>query len=268
MQAIKKQPAYVDVPFTQDYSIKYDVADTTAVLQKVYADRNGVVKIFSSKGLLQPYSGEMLYPGSLVSDGTYRPMSAKKLAAIGIYQNQFVFADDTAVLSNAWAGTLYSKHSLPRVNMLAGGADFAFLISDGTTLQYLRNSELLWEQKAGSPVLDIVYDSAQQRFLILSSQSIQTFTPNNKELTTGFKGDSLTCFALSKGGKEIVAGTANGYLVLDAGNWQPKGAINRRLPWTELTAVTEINGKLWFGSARGAFRLNDDGRFSYYASKR
>ncbi|MGN6438040.1 MAG: hypothetical protein ACTHMM_15985, partial [Agriterribacter sp.] len=93
-----RETVHADQPFTQDYSIKYDAADTTAVLQKVFADRNGVVKILSSKGLLQPYSGEMLYPGTLVTDGTYRPMSAKKLAAIDTYQNQFVFADDKAVL--------------------------------------------------------------------------------------------------------------------------------------------------------------------------
>ncbi|MBX3257065.1 MAG: hypothetical protein KF862_23215 [Chitinophagaceae bacterium] len=84
---------YADVPYTQDYSIKYDVQDSAAVLHQVYADRNGVVKLLSSKGLLQPYAGEMLYPGTLVTDGTYRPMAAKKLAGIGTYQNQFVFVD-------------------------------------------------------------------------------------------------------------------------------------------------------------------------------
>ncbi|MBX2921917.1 MAG: hypothetical protein KF746_06980 [Chitinophagaceae bacterium] len=268
-QATKKQPVYTDVPYTQDYSIKYDVQDSAAVLYQVYADRNGVVKILSSKGLLQPYAGEMLYPGKLVTDGTYRPMTAKKLAGIGIYQNQFVFADDKAVLSNAWAGTLYSKHGLPGVKLLAGGADFAFLVSDGTTLQYLnKNSEILWEKKAEEPVLDITYDSAQQRFLILSPRSISVFNPAAKELAAGFKGDSLTCFTLSKAGKEVVAGTPDGYIVIDGSNWQQRGEISRRLPWTEITTVTEIDGKLWFGSARGAFRLNEDGKFSYYASKR
>ncbi|MBX2921918.1 MAG: hypothetical protein KF746_06985 [Chitinophagaceae bacterium] len=260
---------HTDIPFTQDYSIKYDVQDSAAVLYQVYADRNGVVKILSSKGLLQPYAGEMLYPGKLVTDGTYRPMTAKKLAGIGIYQNQFVFADDKAVLSNAWAGTLYSKHGLPGVKLLAGGADFAFLVSDGTTLQYLnKNSEILWEKKAEEPVLDITYDSAQQRFLILSPRSISVFNPAAKELAAGFKGDSLTCFTLSKAGKEVVAGTPDGYIVIDGSNWQQRGEISRRLPWTEITTVTEIDGKLWFGSARGAFRLNEDGKFSYYASKR
>ena len=102
----KKTPAakHIDVPYVQDYSIKYKVADADIELYKVCADRNGVIKIFSSKGLLQPYGGEMLYPGSIVSDRTYRPISAKKIASIGLYKEQFVFGDDKAILSNAWAG--------------------------------------------------------------------------------------------------------------------------------------------------------------------
>ena len=51
---------YNDVPFIQDYSIKYNVVDPGIELNKVYSDRNGVIKVYSSKGLVQPYSGEVL----------------------------------------------------------------------------------------------------------------------------------------------------------------------------------------------------------------
>ena len=40
------------------------------------------------------------------------------------------------------------------------------------------------------------------------------------------------------------------------------------MPWTEITTISEIDGKIWFGSNRGAFMLKDDGKFDYYASKR
>ncbi len=262
------QPVYTDIPYQQDYSIKYNLVEPGVALQKVYADRNGVIKILSSSGILQPYAGELLYPGTMVADDSYRPMKDKKVADIGIYQHQFVFLDDKAVLSNAWAGSLYSRHSLPDAAVFAGGDDFAFLISNGTALQYIKGDQLLWEGKAGEKVLDITYDSAKRAFYILSSNQIFSFKPADKTYTAVFKAGNLTCFTTANSGKDIVAGTHNGYIVIDADTRQQKGEINTTLPWTGITAVTEINGKLWFGSTKGAFMLKEDGKFNYYASKR
>ena len=44
--------------------------------------------------------------------------------------------------------------------------------------------------------------------------------------------------------------------------------FKRKLPWPELTSVKEIDGKLWFGSTKGAFMLRDDGKFNYYYGER
>ncbi|HTN07945.1 hypothetical protein, partial [Agriterribacter sp.] len=68
------QTTHTDASYLQDYSIKYNIADSGTSLYKVYADRNGVIQILSSKGLLHPFSGALLYPGTLVPDDTYRPM--------------------------------------------------------------------------------------------------------------------------------------------------------------------------------------------------
>ena len=43
---------------------------------------------------------------------------------------------------------------------------------------------------------------------------------------------------------------------------------DKKLPWTEITAIENINGSLWFGSTKGAFKLRDDAKYDYYASKR
>ena len=262
------QTTHTDVPYQQDYSIKYNITDSGTVLNKVFADRNGVIQILSSKGLLHPFSGAMLYPGTLVADDTYRPMKDKKISAMGIYRNQLVYLDDKAVLSNAWAGNLYAKHGLANANVFAGGNDFTFLVSDGNTLQYLKDAQMLWEGKSTERVLDIIFDSVKHTFFLLTPQQIFSFSPADKNYTAWFKADSLTCFTIANSGKDIVAGTQNGYIVIDASAGKQKGEVNRKLPWTELTAVTEIDGKLWFGSQRGAFMLKDDGKFNYYASKR
>ena len=44
------QPVYQDVAFQQDFSIKYELTDTTVELLRVAADRNGAIQILSSGG--------------------------------------------------------------------------------------------------------------------------------------------------------------------------------------------------------------------------
>ena len=59
--AYPAQPVYTDSNYRQGYSIKYDKLRTpdtaTFRLQKIVSDRNGVVQILSSQGLLRPDNG-------------------------------------------------------------------------------------------------------------------------------------------------------------------------------------------------------------------
>ncbi|MCO5241405.1 MAG: hypothetical protein M9904_15250 [Chitinophagaceae bacterium] len=262
------QPKHSDASFLQDYSIKYHIADSNTALYKVYADRNGVIQILSSKGLLHPYAGAFLYPGTLLPDDSYRPMKDKKISALATYQEQLVYLDDKTVFSNAWAGKLFAPHGMANARIFAGGNDFSFLVSDGNNLQYLKNNHTEWEGKSDQQVLDILFDSGKNIFYVLTPAQVSVFSPANQQFSPLFKTDNATCFTLASQGKDIVVGTNNGYLIADAASGKQKADINRKLPWTELSAVTEIDGKLWFGSAKGAFMLKDDGKFNYYASKR
>ncbi|MBX3242364.1 MAG: hypothetical protein KIT80_04440 [Chitinophagaceae bacterium] len=257
---------HIDAPFTQDYSIKY-YTDAAIDPRKSFSDRNGVIKIFTGKGLMQPFGGELLYPGTVVPDDTYRPMTKKNIAGIGLHDNQFVFIDDKAVLSNAWAGTLHTVHQMADARMFAGGEDFGFVVSNGKKLRYIKG-EQTGEVETNSDVIDLVYDKLQKKFLVLSSGVVGIYDPQGNRYTPVFHKDSLTCFALSKGNRELVIGTTNGYFVLTTADWQQKGEIHRKLPSNKLTAVAEINNRLWFGSDHGVFMQREDGKFNYYASQR
>ena len=129
--AYPAQPVYTDSNYRQDYSVKYDklrVPDTATIrLLKIVSDRNGVVQILTSQGLLRPNDGAFLYPGELTPDKTYRPLSDMHIGGITIYQQQFIYATDKAILSNAWAGKLYLPHDLPHITLVAGGPGFSFL---------------------------------------------------------------------------------------------------------------------------------------------
>ncbi len=82
------QPVYKDLSYKQKFSIQYllkdenstDMNDANSIrLQKVFCDRNGVVQVCSSAGLLRPSGAELLHPGKLVPDRFYRPLQDMKI---------------------------------------------------------------------------------------------------------------------------------------------------------------------------------------------
>jgi len=263
----KKQPVYQDIPYMQDYAVKYYFDNKDAVPQKVSADRNGVIQVLASNKLFRASNGHFQYPGKLVLDENYTPMTDMTITDLIRYQDQFVYLTDKAVVSNAWAGKLLIKHEIPSANILCGGGDFDFMISDGKKISYLRNNEQLWSgQIEFGNIISIKYSKPNNMFLILGEKSLYSFSLESHSLTLLCTGDNLTCFEYLKKNEEIVLGTNNGFLIIDFnGNIKEE---NNKLPWNELTSVKEIDGKLWFGSTKGAFMLREDGKFNYYYGER
>lgn len=264
----KGKPVHYDVPFLQDYSIKYYFSQPGVTLQKVAADRNGKIQVLSSGGLLHPHDGAFLYPGTLVKDGTYRPMADKNISGLVAYKQQLVYLDDEAVLSNAWAGKLFSKHEMPGTKRFAGGEDFTFLMANGRNLKLLKNSEELWKGRAPEPVLELKYAPSTQKFWILTANLLLTFSPENNELQPVFKGSGFTSFDVVAFGTKTIIGTSNGYIEINNLSQKQMGEIKSKLPVPEITLVKEVNGNLWFGSPEGAFELQSDGKFNYYYGER
>ena len=263
-----QKPVFKDIPFSQDYSIKFYTTGEGANMQKVYTDRNGVIQMLSSNGLLKPNAGAFLYPGTIVADGSYRPMSDKQIVAMGVYDHQFVYLDSAVIFSNAWAGSLFSKHEMPNVRLFAGGADFTFLISDGSTLRCIKDSKLLWSAKMADPIIGIRYSAENKNFWILGSKSLSSFSLKDKKLVSIFEGANFTSFDLIDKGTKTIIGTNNGYFAINNVTRNQIGDKHQNLPCKEITCVEEINGQVWFGTTFGAFMLREDGKYNYYNGER
>ncbi|MFA5820006.1 MAG: hypothetical protein WC854_12115 [Bacteroidales bacterium] len=264
-----KLPVYSDVPYLQDYSIKHYSDEPGAALMKVVSDRNDVIQILSSKGLRKPFDGEFLYPGTIENDVSYRPMADKKITSIGVYENQLVYLDDIAVLGNAWAGKLYSRHGMPGAKLFCGGKDFTFLVSDGETIKCIQDSLVLWEGKLpGANIIDIRYQKDNDLFWILNNNSLSKFSVSTKKIEQFVSGNDFTSFDLTADNSKAIIGTTNGYLEYDVKSKKQSGEIKCKLPCTEITAINEIDGNMWFGSTFGAFMLREDGKFNYYNGER
>ncbi len=260
-------PVYQDKPYLQDYSIKFFKANESATLTNAYMDRNGVIQVYSSDGVLRTHDGQFLYPGKLVPDVTYRPLTDKNVAALDLHQDQFIYLDDKAVLSNAWAGKVYVKHTLPKANLLACGNNFSFLISDGKSLQWIAENATPWTAKAlTGKVTAIRFDKKTNTYFILSPTAVSTFSPDSKALKQLVSGTNFTAFDIAD--NSLIIGTTDGYLEVNKADGKSIGEKQTKLPWTEITAVENINDQWWFGTTRGAFMKRDDGKFNYYYGNR
>lgn len=259
---------HYDTTFTQDYSIKYyfDMPDVNLI--KVVSDRNGKIQILSSEGLMHTSAGAFLYPGSIVKDNTARTFSTKEFIDISLLQDQFVYMDKEAVLSNAWAGELFSKHGMPNSQLFAIADDFKSLISTGRNLKLFKDSKELWQGRVNDNVIDIKYIPVTGKFWILTSSTLLSFLEEDNELKTIFKGEDLTSFDITSMGDKAIIGSKNGYIEIDNDSGNQLGNKKTGLPVNEITVVKVINDNVWFGSSQGAFMLRDDNKFNYYNGER
>ncbi|WP_420151690.1 hypothetical protein [Spirosoma sp.] len=263
------QAVYQDKPYAQDYSIKYYVAKSNAALIGLACDRNGVIQVLSADGLLRPANGYFLSPGTLLPDQTYRPMQTMNVTALDLYKDQLVYLDKRAVVSNAWAGKLFTEHQLPQPKLFAGGTDFTFLVSDGKALHVVKEAKMAWKgAMPNDELISVQFQPEANLFWLLGKKSLSTLSGKDYKLTTVFNGAGFTSFALTAKSQKIIIGTDNGYIEFDAAGKKQIGAIHQKIPCPEITAVADINGKLWFGSTNGAFALRSDGQFDYYNGER
>ena len=253
-----------DSPFIQDYSVKIPLsaASGNVELWRVRADQNGRIIVLSNRGLLQANGG------SLASDNLYQPLRDMQINDIATYREQFVYLTEDAVLSNAWAGRFFVQHQTPKANTLQMGSDFDFLVlTDERAVHFSNGKERSQWNISQSRKKGVVYDSHRDRYLLLSGDSVVCLKPGDQPVTV-FEGNSLNCLALEDGNKTLLVGTADGYIQLDANSFKPRSDMKKRLPCSDIRCIVEIDDRIWFGTAMGAFCLRSDGQMNYYASKR
>ena len=257
------QPVYQDVPYLQDYSVRYYLPEQfrNATLKAVSSNRDGQIRVLSDQGIIVPDNGSLFYPGQFVPDVSYAPVMARKVSSVKTYRNQTFYLDNYQLFSNAWAGKIQIDHGLPDAYIFEGGKDFHFLISDGEKMVYVdKTGNCLWSGSVKG-ICDVRYHREKNNFIITTADQVIEYVPANgaKEL---YRGRGITCAAPCRNGADVVVGTNAGYLFLS------NQKLVENVPCPNITNVSEINGELWFATENGVFRLNEDGKYSYYAGER
>ncbi|WP_420155804.1 hypothetical protein [Siphonobacter sp.] len=248
-----------DKPFEQWYSVKY--YGTVRTDGKVFSDRNHLVQCLSEGQLFMPANGQFLHPGTLMPDTRYRSMQGTKIRTMNVYQNQFWYLDESKLWSNAWAGRRELTHHLPQAKLFAGGDDYRFLVSDGTSLEYLSDSLTLWQTKlTGENVKAIHY--ARNTFWILTANNL--YTLQNNQLQNYYSGEGFTSFALND--TSIYLGSEKGYYHWNKRAKQP--TLHTKLPSVSISAIALIEGRPWLGTNQGVFTPKPDGTYAYFQGER
>ncbi len=260
---VKGQTVYQDLPYLQEYSIRYYLSENrhNFKLSAISSNRDGQIRILSDQGIVVPENGSLFFFGKFIPDISYTPLLSKKIKAISTYRNQTVYLDDHQIFSNAWAGKIQIDHGLPNASVFAAGNDFHFLVSDGEKLIYLDLAgNKLWTGTFKG-LRQIRFQESKNRFILVADDCVAEFTQEN-QVRVLYKGSGITCASPVSKGDDVAVGTTSGYLFLS------NRKLISKVPCPEISDVKEIDGQLWFGSARGAFRLNEDGKYSYFAGER
>jgi hypothetical protein len=264
------QPApqiHRDKPFLQDWAIKYRGNPRSKERFSLAVDRNGTVQVVENGKLLRPGYAAFQQDGQLISDQSYLPIKDKQILAINRYRDQLVYLSDKAVLSNAWAGDLYLSHEVLESFAFVGGRDMDFLVVGKNQIQYLKKEQKTSPLPVNHEILDLIFDEKRNRFLLLHAGGILVFSPENSSLSEVIQGKGLTSFDLDTAKDQAVIGTKTGFLTLDLSKNRPSELI-AKVPWPEITTVAVKGQQYWFGSKKGAFKLEADGEIAYYFGER
>ncbi len=258
------QNFYQDRPYLQDFAKKIPLSLELAgtKLSSVCSDRNGRILVLSNKGLLQ------IHNGKLVPDMQNRPLLDMQIINMDTYRNQFVYLTDKVVLSNAWAGKFYIPHKTDDVGLFEMGSNFDFLVIGKDALAYFEQSKNIEKlETAQKHIKQLLFDRKRNRFLILSNNQLDCFTPG-KKIKKVFEGRNLNCIELINDNTVLLVGTQDGYIELDVNTFGQRSAMKKDLPCADIHCIRQIGEKVWFGTSMGAFAVHSDGQTDYYASKR
>ncbi|HCN83513.1 MAG TPA: hypothetical protein DIT07_07795, partial [Sphingobacteriaceae bacterium] len=145
-----------------------------------------------------------------------------------------------------------------------------FLVSDGRNINLIQDAKVTWRGSIdGGGIIQIVNRAEKENsFLLLTAESVYSFSADNKRLEKIYQGQELTAFDTDNLGNRLIIGSKKGYIVYDLKGGKQLGSLHEKLPWTEITAVKVLGDKYWFGTTKGAFAVNKNDQIDYYSSER
>jgi hypothetical protein len=243
---------HIDQAFEQDFS-KKNYAPEAIEMRQMAMDRNQNVRVLTNQGVMLPTHSEFLFPGSFSPDTRYRTSAPKKIQYLSTVEDQLIFADETHLFSQAWAGRLFLPLPIKDIKALASATKEDHLISDGQTLIHISSASKKTIPSTGK-ILQILHRDKQ--YYVLKENSLEKW--DGKTLQKIQSGKGFRCLEIHKG--QVIIGTPEGLLI--------NQVAKNDLPSIDITSLRSIGEKLWVGTTEGAYSIDSKGKINYYYGER
>lgn len=251
---------HIDTPFWQDEAVRYvsEVNLADYELRTIRADRDGRVLVNTNKGLLMPFDGR------LVRYAESQALEKRDHLDLEILKGKFVFLTPEFLLPVHGAGVDYlangaKKYS--RVGVLGPGR--YILLSPGEIALVAAGKTTSIPNKTAAT--EITVDAKIASAFVWSPTSIAILSADGK-LANFAAPDATIRGVLPDGPDRVLLATDKGAFLSTPNSSEP---FPRKLPVEDLTCIMrDGRGWLWFGSSNGAFRVEPDGKLSYYLGQR
>lgn len=249
---------YEDVPFRQVRAIRYrneiDLAGRT--LRTVRVDRDGRALVNTERGLLTAYHGRLVpYRG-------YAGLEGLDHLDLELLDGRFVFLTSKMLLPLDRAGADYldnTKHNCTRVAALAR-SNYLLLSADAV---YRFNGGDV-ETRPNPGYREVVLDPHSGGAILFGPDMLACFDGDTLHALPAPAAEICGAIAVAPGHYKVA--TADGLFAVVDETIEPDPTL---LPNRDLTCIDRDRaGRLWLGSARGAFCIEPDGRLRYYAGGR
>ena len=223
------QVKHKDVPYAQEYAIKYQ---SDYPCDEVEFDLNGNIKLIGNGEVKKITFGELLIPGKVVDDNSYRFMKDKHIIDVIQVDSQFVYLDKNVIFSNAWAGDLFIRHNLSNPKGFIGISKLDYLVYNDNTIQCIDKGKVSWKTSVGqSQILEILFEKNSADFYVLTTEGVSKGNLKNGKIRPIYKGTDFVSIAAIKGGYVLAHRTDGLYYFNSNFNFSKK---ENKLPSLEL----------------------------------
>lgn len=250
-----------DHPYKQPVSVKYTLPAELkgSDLKKVITDYNDNVHVLTDKGFYR-VSGN-----ALVRDVRFRPLAQRVPLDVAVQEGSghLYYLYEDKWLTNGYAGVPYM--TLPakgQFSKLAVAADGSVLLAGPGAIAIATKGVLKNCPPLPEPVTALhVHEGA---FYALTAKGIYRFT--GEKLQPLHTVQDASAIAFRKG--EVIVGTAQGYYGIGSNSGDTSFSLKTRVPVPGIQELLVTNGRIWAGTAAGAFMEDSAGLYRYYASRR
>lgn len=252
--------AVEDRPFPQESALHHKIAPELAGahFSKLLIDREGVAYVLTDRGVAR------LFNDTLALDQSFSPLKGTVPLDLALDpEGHLFYLYPGKALSNGRAGKFVQRLPEGAFSRLALAGGGGLLVHSGAKAEFWRGGERLSQFGAEPPLRGVV--PIKDQFLAIQGDSVLRITSNS--INTLISGLAPTCLEVV--GDALLVGTTNGFLRVSLDTGSILRPLQSRLPWPDLRLIRQgINGEIWFGTDRGAFRMGADGAIRFFASRR